>query len=105
MSDRQHLIKQLKLERESNPIKNLELTVNALVPVAANLTRYQNAVFHPDSNTKVWFSWKECFAIPESIDYDQKPLDFVSNLVYSNLKLMNKCFNELAFILTHIEDN
>lgn len=105
MSDRQHLINQMKRERESNPIKSLELAVNALIPVAANLTRHQNEVLHPDSNTRLWDSWKKCYTIPESTDYDLKPVDFTSNLVYTNLKLMNKCFNELAYILTHFEDN
>lgn len=105
VSDRQHLIKQMKQERESNPIKSLEITVNSLIPVAANLTRHQNDLFHPDSNTKVWFSWKECFMIPETADYDLKPVDFTSNLVYSYLKLMNQCFNRLAYVLANIDDH
>lgn len=105
VSDRQQIIRQLKQERDSNPIKNLEVAVNALIPVAANLTRHQNELFHPDTNTKLWFSWKECYKIPESANYDLKPVDFASNLVYSYLKLMNQCFNRMAYILTHLEDN
>lgn len=75
------------------------------MPEAANLTRHQMDIFHPDSNTKIWFGWKDCFKIPDSADFDQKPVDFVNNLVYYNIKLMSKCFNSVAFIVQHIDEN
>lgn len=95
----------MKLERDPNPIKSLEVSINSLIPVSANLTRHQSDVIHPDTNTKVWFRWRECFKIPETIDYDQKPVEFTTTLVYTSVKKMSKCFNELAYILTNIDDN
>lgn len=107
VSDRQYLIKQMKMERDPSPIKSLELAVNSLIPVAANLTRNQSPVLHPDSNTKVWSNWKDCFLnqLQETVDYDQKPVDFTTNLVYRYLLVMKKCFQKLAYVIENIEDH
>ena len=105
VSDRQYLIKQMKQEKESSPIRSLELTVNQLLPVATNLTRYQSPALHPDTNTKLWFSWRECFVIPESADYDQTPVDFSRSLVHRYVKLMDQCLTRIRHILSNIEDH
>lgn len=86
-------------------MRNLELTLNTLVPIAANLTRQQHALFHPNTNTKLWDSWKTCFGSPELTNYDQKPVDYTAGLVDTYLRMFNKCLNELAYVLTHDEGN
>lgn len=104
VSDRQHLINKMKMEREANPIKNLETAINLLIPEATNLTRQQMSVLHPDSNTKVWSQWQACYQFPGNVDYDKKPVDFVQSLIFGHIRQLTKCFHDLAFMLMHFDE-
>lgn len=95
----------MREERNPNPVSSLQWTINALRLEAANLTRNQIDMFHPNSNTKIWFGWKDCYKISDTADYDMKVVDFTNNLVDHYVKLMNQCFNRITYIVTHIDDN
>lgn len=104
VADRQYLIKQMREEADLTALKQLELTIKMIMPTAQNVTVHQSNLLQPNSNAKLWDSLKSCHVLTDYVDYDQSVHDFVSNLVDTHVKLLNRCVLGLDYLLHHIDD-